>query len=83
MSNGRGLGGKRVVRFSVSVSNDYDSKLKKLAISCDQSRAEMANMILEIGLSSPELVEKLQDRYNKNPTYKVKPIRINSELYYS
>jgi hypothetical protein len=78
----RCLGIKRCVRYSVSVTNETDRKLTKLAKSCEMSKSEMTDVILEIGLRSPELIEKLQDRYNKDERIKLHPVIINNILQY-
>lgn len=78
----RGLGGKRCVRKSISMTNDTEFKLKKLAISCDMSPAELASYILEKTLNNPEAVTNLQKRFNKHEQYWCYPVSFNGKIQY-
>lgn len=78
----RGVGGKRCVRRSVSMTNDTDQKLKKLAISCNMKQAELASLIIKKTLNNPEAVTNLQRRFNLNDQYWVYPVLINGEVKY-
>ncbi|MFB5664395.1 hypothetical protein [Alteribacillus sp. HJP-4] len=80
MAAGRGLGGKRCIRKSVSLTNDQDKKSKLLAISCDMSQAELLSLMIKISLDSPNLINVLQDRYNKNEKFKVFPGHVNGNV---
>ncbi|MGM0846921.1 MAG: hypothetical protein ACQEUT_18335 [Bacillota bacterium] len=78
----RSLGGKRCVRFSVSVTNDSDRKLSKLAVSCGMTKSELADQLIIFALHSPNVIDHLQNKYNKVEEYKVHPVVINNDLYY-
>lgn len=78
----RGIGRGRIVRRSVSLSNEYDSKLKKLAISCSMPPATLMCLLVEYCLDSPTLIHLLQDQYNRIPQYKVIPIRDGNKIIY-
>lgn len=73
----RNLGGKRCVRFSVSIANDYDAKLSKLAISCGMPKSKLADLLIRLTLDSPHMVEMIQDVHNKNEKYRVKPMIVS------
>jgi hypothetical protein len=75
----RGIGGKRCVRRSISITAEVESKLKRLSISCDLPPATIAAIVLEHGLNSPSFINWLQDRYNKNEQYRCTPIIENTE----
>lgn len=79
---GRGLGGKRCNRKSVSLSNEYLIKLEHLSVSCDLPPATLMSILIETCLDSPNLVAKLQDRFNKNPNYRVYPVIENGKVIY-
>lgn len=79
---GRCMGGKRCVRRSVSLSNEYDAKLNQLAVSCNMPPATLASLILELNLDSPHAIRYLQDRYNTNPKYEVIPVIQNGKVTY-
>ncbi len=78
----RCLGDKRCVRFSVSIQNEYDGKLTRLATSCGMAKSKMADALLKIALDSPHLVEWFQKEFNKNEQYWVTPRDINGKIYY-
>lgn len=78
----RNLGDKRCVRFSVSIQNEYDGKLERLAISCGIPKATLADALLRIALDSPPTIEWLQKKYNKNERYLVRPVVIDKKVCY-
>jgi hypothetical protein len=78
----RNLGNKRCVRFSISINNEYDRKLSRLSISCDMSKSEMSDQLLRIALDSPNVIDWLQEQYNKVEEYKVHPLKINNRVHY-
>lgn len=78
----RNLGGKRCIRFSISINNEYDRKLSRIATSCGMTKSEMSDQLLRIALDSPNVIEWLQNKFNKVEEYKVKPTLINNKVYY-
>ena len=76
----RGVGEKRCVRLSVSVTNDRSRMLKRLAVSLDVTVSELIDMIIKDAFTSERYINALQERYNKNPQYRVIPIRENGRL---
>ncbi len=73
----RGVGGKRCNRRSISMTNLTNTRAKKLAVSCDMPVAKFLAMLIEDMLNNQSVVEHYQDKYNKNPQYRVKPIVIS------
>jgi hypothetical protein len=78
----RNLGNKRCVRFSISINNEYDRKLSRLSTSCGMSKSEMTDQLLRIALDSPNVIEWLQEQFNKVEEYKVHPLKINNKIHY-
>jgi hypothetical protein len=78
----RNLGNKRCVRFSISINNEYDRKLARLSTSCGMSKSEMTDQLLRIALDSPNVIEWLQEQFNKVEEYKVHPLKINNKIHY-
>lgn len=78
----RGMGGKRVIRKSISLTNDLDTKSKQLATSCNMSQAELLYTILEMALNSAPTVQYLQKQHNTNSKYEVIPIKVGNKLHY-
>lgn len=84
MIEGKGLGNKKVNRVNLSLTNKTNSKLNKLATACNMKPTTLACLLLEIGLDSTDLINRLQDEYNVHNAYKVvlvKDFRTN-ELEY-
>lgn len=78
----RFLGDNHVGRFSHSINDEYDQKLSKLSLACDMSKSDMTDHLLRIALDSPNVVEWLQDKYNKVEEYRVRPLKINNRIHY-
>lgn len=78
----KGLGGKRCVRKSVSLTNDHASKSKMLAVSCNMSQAELLSLLIHISLNSPNVVDQLQQKYNVNEQYKVTSGKMQGKIEY-
>ena len=74
MIEGKGLGGKKVNRVNVSLSNLYETKLRRLAVSCNMRPTTLAARLIELSLDSPELVYTLQEQFNIHAAYKVIPL---------
>ena len=76
------VGNKRSVRLSISINNEYDRKLTMLSNSCGMSKSEMTDHLLRIALDSPNVVDWLQEQYNKVEEYRVRPLKINNKIHY-
>ena len=76
------VGNKRSVRFSISINNEYDRKLTLLSNSCGMSKSEMTDQLLRIALDSPNVVDWLQEQYNKVEEYRIRPLKINNKIHY-
>ncbi|WP_458414515.1 hypothetical protein ACNQFZ_06520 [Schinkia sp. CFF1] len=74
MIEGKGLGGKKVNRVNVSLSNAYETKLKRLATACNMRTTTLAALLIELSLDSSALVSSLQDNYNVHKAYRVLPV---------
>lgn len=77
MIEGKGLGGKKIIRVGLSLSNEYDSKLRKLATACNFKHTPFANMLIEMCLDNAQLVNELQRKYCTQSAYKI--FIVNSE----
>ncbi|WP_338469637.1 hypothetical protein R4Z10_12525 [Niallia sp. XMNu-256] len=76
------LGNKRIGVLSNLIYDEYDQKLTKLSMSCEMSKSELTEQLLQIALDSPNVVEWLQDKYNKVEEYRVRPLKINNKIHY-
>ncbi|MBT2659387.1 hypothetical protein J7E81_30135 [Bacillus sp. ISL-18] len=83
MIEGKGLGGKKIHRVNVSLTNKQGYKLNRLAIACNMKPTTLAGLLIEISLNNAGLVDKLQKEYWTQTSYRV--ILINNgegELVY-
>lgn len=71
MIEGKGLGGKKINRVNVSLSNAYDLKLRRLAVACNMKPTTLAGLFVELGLDSAGLVDELQKDYCTQNSYRV------------
>jgi hypothetical protein len=79
---GKGLGGKKINRVNVSLSNKIESKLRRLATACDMKPTTLAGLLIEKGLNDARLVSELQREYCKESAYRVVVVNDNGELNY-
>jgi hypothetical protein len=76
----KGLGGKKLNRVGISLSNKYDSKLRMLATACGMGHTTLAGMLVEMCLDNADIVAELQKNRCKYTAYKVTPI-VTYQLY--
>jgi hypothetical protein len=76
----KGLGGKRICRVGINLTNKTNNNLQRLATSCGMSKASFAAMIIERCLSDPLMVSQLQAEFNVNPAYRVIVVRVGGEV---
>jgi hypothetical protein len=81
MIEGKGLGGKKVNRVGVSLSNRYDSKLRKLATACNMKPTTLAGLLIEKCLDDALLISRIQKEYCTQKAYRV--VIVNNEYVLS
>lgn len=74
--------GNKKIRVNASLDQDTHNKLKKLAISCDMTKTMLAYEIIKLAVNHSDIIEFLQDRYNKDDRYRVVPVRQDGKTYY-
>lgn len=82
MNDDRGLGNKKINRVNLSLSNEYDQKLKMMAHACGKRPTELAGVLLEQILDSPEEMYRLQAQYCLYDAYRVRVIRLMGHTHY-
>jgi hypothetical protein len=82
MIEGKGLGGKKVNRVGVSLSNKYSLKLNRLATACNLKPTTLAGLLIEKCLDNPQLVAEMQKEYCTQSAYRVLLINKGGELHY-
>ncbi|RHW37336.1 hypothetical protein D1B31_16360 [Neobacillus notoginsengisoli] len=82
MIEGKGLGGKKVNRVNVSLSNEFNRKLNRLATACNMRPTTLAGLLVERCLDSAEVIVELQKQYCLHSAYKIMPVKRNGELSY-
>ena len=75
MIEGKGLGGKKVNRVNVSMTNRMNQKLNKLATACNMRPTTLACLLIEKSLDNVQLISDLQREFAIHTAYKVLPIR--------
>lgn len=75
MIEGKGLGNKKVNRVNLSMTNEYESKLRRLATACNMKPTPFACMLIELCLDDQEFVRNLQREFGVHNAYKVEPVR--------
>lgn len=83
MIEGKGLGGKRVHRVNVSLTNKQAYKLNRLATACNMKPTTLAAVLIEKGLNDFRLVSELQKDHCKEKAYRVVLVNNNGELNYA
>ena len=79
---GKGLGGKKVNRVNVSLTNHFNQKLNKLAIACNMKPTSLAGLLIEQSLNNADLIAELQEQNSIHAAYKIVPVNNNGELLY-
>jgi hypothetical protein len=82
MIEGKGLGGKKVNRVNVSMTNKYSLKLNRLATACNMKPTTLAGMLIEKCLDNPQVITDLQREFCTHSAYKVLLVQKNGELHY-
>jgi hypothetical protein len=81
MIEGKGLGGKKVNRVNLSLTNKQSLKLNRLATACNMKPTSLAALLIQKSLDDVQLVNELQKEYCTQRAYRV--IVINNEYVLS
>jgi hypothetical protein len=79
---GKGLGGKKVNRVNVSMTNKLSLKLNRLATACNMKPTSLAGLLIERCLNDSRLVSELQKEYCTEKAYRLVFINNQGELNY-
>jgi hypothetical protein len=79
---GKGLGGKKINRVNVSMSNKYSLKLNRLATACNMKPTTLAGLLIEKCLDNPQLIAELQKEHCTQIAYKILIVHKSGELHY-
>lgn len=82
MIEGKGLGGKRVVRRSVSFTNKEESDLLKLATACNMNFAELVHEIVTGCMYDSVFVTNLQQQHCTQRAYRVRLVQNEGTVNY-
>jgi hypothetical protein len=77
---GKGLGGKKIHRVNVSLTNKQASKLDRLATACNMKPTTLAGLLIDKGLNDARLVSELQSEYCTQSAYRLIVVNNNGEL---
>lgn len=70
------------VRVMLSISQENDAKLKRLAIACDKAKSTLGNEIVEWALNNEQFIDFFQRKFNASDELRVVPIKQNGKIYY-
>jgi hypothetical protein len=82
MIEGKGLGGKKVHRVNISLTNKQSFKLNRLAAACNMRPTTLAGLLIEKCLNNAEMVAELQKEYCTQSSYRVVVLNNGGELQY-
>lgn len=82
MIEGKGLGGKKVNRVNISMTNRMNQKLNKLATACNMRPTTLAGLLIEKSLDNVQLVSELQSEFAVHTAYRVLLIRNQGSIEY-
>jgi hypothetical protein len=71
----RGIGGARVNRVGISLSNKDSFKLNRLATACQMKPTTLAGLLVEMSLNNADIVAELQREHCLYSAYKIIPIK--------
>lgn len=83
MIEGKGLGGKKVNRVNVSLTNKVNQKLSRLATACNMRPTTLACLLIEKSLDNINLINELQKEYGIHSAYKIVPVNHQGEIIYT
>jgi hypothetical protein len=73
---------RRRNRVNISITDAYESRLKKLAKVCNLTESSAAEMLLRKCLCSPDIIQDVQNEYGVNPKKRIFVQIINNEIKY-
>ena len=76
MIEGKGLGGKKVNRVNVSMTNRMNQKLNKLATACNMRPTTLACLLIEKSLDNVQLISDLQREFAIHTAYRSEERRV-------
>jgi hypothetical protein len=84
MINEKGLGGKRINRLNMSITNEDEKNINMLATACGKRyAATIAYEILSRGLKDISLLNELQKEYCIQSAYRIVFIQHDGRLEYT
>lgn len=58
-----------------ALDHDTHKKLKKLAISCNMTKTQLAEHLIKMAVNNPDIINHYQHLYNIEDQYRVTPIQ--------
>jgi hypothetical protein len=83
MINEKGLGGKRINRLNLSITNEDEKNINMLATACGMKPASIAYEIFLRGLNDIQLLNELQKEYCIQSAYRIVFIQHDGRLEYT
>jgi len=70
------------VRVMLSLSQENEAKLKRLAIACDMAKSTLGNEIVEWALNNEQFIDFFQRKFHASDELRVIPIKQNGKITY-
>lgn len=70
------------VRVMLSLSQENEAKLKRLAVACDMQKSTLGNEIVNWALNNEQFIDFFQRKYHASDELRVIPIRQNGNISY-
>jgi len=66
-------------RVNPGLCADTHTKLEMLATSCGMTKTSLAEYIIKTCVNSQDFVQYVQNKFNKNPKYRVSPVIVDNK----
>jgi hypothetical protein len=80
---GKGLGGKRINKVAISLTNKDNNKLSRLATATGMKKAQLCGYIVEKMINDVNFINQIQEEFCLIQSYRITPIKNNGNTIYA
>jgi len=80
--NDRKTRSDKKVRVMLSLSQENEVKLKRLAVACDMAKSTLGNEIVDWALNNEQFIDFFQRKFHASDELRVVPIKQNGKISY-
>lgn len=70
------------INVNPAIDQDTHAKLFKLAVSCNQTKTKMAELIIKMAVNNPSIIDFFQKQYNTDDHFRIVPIQKDGKIFY-